>query len=690
MTFLFPSAFWLLGFLSVPIIIHIINRLKLHQVKYSSISLIKELRSTAIYMLNLRKILILILRLLFITSLILMFARPVTKGFIPGWFAAEQDASLVVIIDNSASMTATRDGKSYLDISKNGVMALLPSFKKETQIIISQTCPPKIVFKGINTSSEIRNSIKYIEPTNDYDRLWETLNNVIRGEDINGTIKECVVFSDFMHFPDSSYIKDFNFENSWKFYFIKHGNMDKNLGVASVSFLNRMKILSQLISIETDIKNTGLNNLENIPIELSFNNQRVGQVITEFKPDFGKSFLFQAYPTKDGILESVISVPEDDYLLDNNWYQTIAIMDKINCGVVGPNVEDVSLIEMVLQSIDPDRSFLNISRIFQSKIKRLFLDDLDVVLIHNVEGISEKGVQDLESFLKKGGGVIWFQGDSSLENFHSDLFSILDFPKQENFVTSGVGAFSTEVISDQLYFLQDLQKQTIQKELPEIFSYIKVAISPNHKVHWKLNNDDPLLLEFSKGIGNVFYFSTLLDFGWTDLPIRGMIVPLLYRLLILTGTDEVNTAPVLINEPKIIDIKESSLNNSWEVLSPTGKTELIVPNYDKETIKITQTNELGIYEVYNNEEHFTSFPTRLHYNEYPRKFIDETNFKNIFFKNNLRWISLSENFDEVFSETRHGKSLWNIFLILAIIFLLLETILSAPNAKKLKIDKLDG
>tara|TARA_X000000950_G_scaffold141133_1_gene175158 strand:- start:478 stop:987 length:510 start_codon:yes stop_codon:yes gene_type:complete len=169
-----------------------------------------------------------------------------------------------------------------------------------------------------------------------------------------------------------------------------------------------------------------------------------------------------------------------------------------------------------------------------------------------------------------------------------------------------------------------------------------------------------------------------------------MIVPLLYRLLILTGTDEVNTAPVLINEPKIIDIKESSLNNSWEVVSPTGKTELIVPNYDKETIKITQTNELGIYEVYNNGKHFTSFPTRLHYKEYPKKFIDDTNFKNIFLKNNLRWINLSENFNDVFSETRHGKSLWNIFLILAIIFLLLETILSAPNSKKLKIDKLDG
>ena len=84
-------------------------------------------------------------------------------------------------------------------------------------------------------------------------------------------------------------------------------------------------------------------------------------------------------------------------------------MDKINCGVIGPNVEDISLIDMVLQSIDPDGSFLNISRIFQPKIKRLFLDDLDVVLIHNVEGIYEQGVQDLENFLKRGGGVIWFK-----------------------------------------------------------------------------------------------------------------------------------------------------------------------------------------------------------------------------------------------------------------------------------------
>ena len=685
MTFLSPSVFWLLGVLSVPLIIHFLNRFKAKQIQYSSILLINELKSNSIYRLNLRRILILILRLLFITSLVLMFARPVSKGFIPGWFAAEQESSLVIILDNSASMSASSNGKMFLNIAKNELMNLLPTFKKETQIIISQTCPPKNVYKGINNPTEIRSSLKYIKPTLDYDDLYKSINDIISEDDIYGIIKECIVFSDFMYSPDSMYFKNPDIINKWKFYFVKQKMIDNNLSVSNVSLLNKMKLLSQLISVETDIKNTGINKLNNVPIELNFNKQRVGQVITEFMPGNEKSFLFQAYPTKNGILESVITLPEDDYLLDNNWYQTIAIMDEINCGIIGPNLEDISLIETVLKSIDSDGSFLNITRILQSKIKRLFLDDIDVILVHNIESISQEGVDDLEEFLDRGGGIIWFQGKANKGNFNEGVFSRLDFPKQKQIVNSEGGVFNIEIASENSQLLNGLQKRTIQKELPDIYQYVEVQISPIHEVHWKLNNEDPLLLEFSKGLGNIYYFSSLLDFKWTDLPIRGIVVPLLYRLLILTGTDELNTTPVLINESKIIDIKESNLNNSWEVLSPSGKTELIVPNYDGENIRITQTNELGIYKVHNNGKLFTSFPTRLHYKEYPRPFIGENNFNQNFSNETLRWINLNGNFKKVFSETRHGKSLWKMFLFAAIIFLLIETKLSAPKIERLKI-----
>ena len=81
--------------------------------------------------------------------------------------------------------------------------------EKETQIIISQTCPPKSVYRGKNILSDIRSSIKYIEPTNDYDNLYESIKNAISDDDIDGVIKECIVFSDFMYSPDSTYLKKF-------------------------------------------------------------------------------------------------------------------------------------------------------------------------------------------------------------------------------------------------------------------------------------------------------------------------------------------------------------------------------------------------------------------------------------------------------------------------------------------------
>ena len=67
----------------------------------------------------------------------------------------------------------------------------------------------------------------------------------------------------------------------------------------------------------------------------------------------------------------------------------------------------------------------------------------------------------------------------------------------------------------------------------------------------------------------------------------------------------------------------------------------------------------------------------------------ENIFNHSFSNNILRWIDLDSDFKQVFSETRHGKSLWKTFLVAAIVFLLIETILSAPNTKKLKIEKFD-
>ena len=49
-----------------------------------------------------------------------------------------------------------------------------------------------------------------------------------------------------------------------------------------------------------------------------------------------------------------------------------------------------------------------------------------------------------------------------------------------------------------------------------------------------------------------------------------------------------------------------------------------------------------------------------------------------------RWINLDNNFSNNFNETRQGKSLWKVFLLIATLLLLLETWVGRPIPKNTK------
>ena len=679
MTFLSPSMLWLLAAISIPILIHILSLMRVNKVEFSSIRFIKELKTSSIRKVRIQKLLLLLLRILIITCLVMMIAQPVTKGFMPGWLSAEQDSRLIFIIDNSASMSVKGGEKSFLDQSKSITMTLIPQFSAETNITIFQTCPPKIVYSGLQNGSSLRSALKSIKPTASYDNLWASLRKGLTDKAIAEPIKECVILSDMMHPPDSSFLKDINKLKHWKFYFIEPSSVKSNMGVIDASLVNRTKTLGQLLKLDTRVKNSGIETKTNVPLELLFNNQRVGQVVTQFEPQKEKEFLFQAYPPEPGILEGALTLPSDDYEFDNKWYLSMPIMDEIRCAIIASDSKEISMIETILKSIDPENKFLKIDTRIQPNLSRLFLEDVDVVIIHNPMGISKESIKDLDKFLLEGGGVIWFQGDYIEGQYDSELFSKIGFPKIDMLVKSGQGMFSTNISSESSDVLQEIRVRDISKEMPEVFKYAKTYIGPKTKIHLKLNNNDPLLMEFGRGSGSIFYFSSLLDLRWNDLPMRGMVVPLLFRLIILSGTDEINTSAVLVDESKWISIEESKLRNKWEVVSPSGLKEMIVPEYDKEGILFENTRELGIYQVYSNGEKFTSFPTRLHYKEYLSGRMQKEDMEAILGIENMRWIKYKSDVTKIFSETRHGKSLWKFFLIASIILLIAETIIGRPT-----------
>ena len=352
--------------------------------------------------------------------------------------------------------------------------------------------------------------------------------------------------------------------------------------------------------------------------------------------------------------------------------------------MIGSTDEETSMFSLIIDAIDPEKQLINFETREQPIINRLFIDDVDILIIHNPDAVTEAAFDELDIFLQDGGGLIWFSGGMEIDPTYNKYFSSLSFPKAKTMIESGSGMFSVNISDKDDHLFSDLSIRKLENELPECYRYIKHSYSNKHNVHLQLNNGDPLLLEFNRGSGTIFYFTSLMNLTWNDIPIRGILVPLMYRLLILGGTDELNTFPVTIGKTKWISLDQNEVRDQWEVKSPSGEKTLIVPDFSKESIEIKNLNELGIYEVYQNGNHFTSFSTFLHPNESISKKVTIKEISTFLSEEKYRWIELDNNFINNFNETRQGKSLWKIFLLIATILLLLETWIGRPIPKNIK------
>ena len=125
MTFMSPLLLWGLLAATIPIIIHLISLSKTKEMEFSSIRFLEEMKHESIRKLKIKQWLLVLLRTLMIISLVLMIARPTTKGFISSWLRGDVDSRAVVIIDNSASMSLIGDNGSLLENIKLQSISLI-------------------------------------------------------------------------------------------------------------------------------------------------------------------------------------------------------------------------------------------------------------------------------------------------------------------------------------------------------------------------------------------------------------------------------------------------------------------------------------------------------------------------------------------------------------------------------------
>ncbi len=687
MTFLSPSILFGLLAISIPLIIHLFSQFRTQKIEFSTIHFIKNMEHETIRNIKIKQWIVLLLRMIIIGALVLMFSRPVMEGFIPDWVGAELESRVVIVVDNSASMSANVDGKMRLDRSKKSIVNMIHIYGENTHFELYQTNPPRRLFSGQQDLPIMTSVVQSIQPTASTDDLWNFVDSIIVNIESTEPNKECIIFSDFQTWPEPK--QTINQQGqSWRYYFVHQGEIQDNLSIVDLSSLSRIKLKNQLLKLNTRILNNGTIPKPNIPIELMFDHHRVGQVVTEFSPNTSKDFQFQAFPTGEMLVESKIKLPKDDFLLDNELIIHIPISHQIRCVIFSRSTDDNYLLETALQAINTKSEFLTIETNIQPNINRLFLEDVDVAIFQNPGTFSQQSIQELKTFLEKGGGAIWFEGANQMD--HLELVE-LGLPQVQKVLESKTGFYKTKKGNAFESIFQDLHIRHLEREMPEVYQYAKIKPNVDDKVHLMLHNGDPLLVERSVGYGTLFYFSTLIDLHWNDLPMKGSFLPFLHSVIATAGTDKSNSGSIQVDEHKWVELNHQLLNQEWECEYPSGNKEKLIPDFKLKGVNIQNTHELGSYTLYTNGNPYTSFATQLHPNELAIEPIQRAQLLDFFPSDQVKWLANSDDFETAFNEARHGKSLWKTFLLAALIAMMAESILSRGSEDTLKAeDKLDS
>jgi hypothetical protein len=109
MTFLQPYILWALPLVLIPVIIHLINRLRHRPQQWAAMRFLLTATQSSVSQAKLRQLLILLFRVLAVTALIFFVARPLAGGWL-GWALSPAPEVVLLLLDRSASMETTLPG----------------------------------------------------------------------------------------------------------------------------------------------------------------------------------------------------------------------------------------------------------------------------------------------------------------------------------------------------------------------------------------------------------------------------------------------------------------------------------------------------------------------------------------------------------------------------------------------------
>ncbi|HXV50165.1 MAG TPA: BatA domain-containing protein [Candidatus Binatia bacterium] len=608
--FLYPA--FLLGLLaaSLPILIHLLNRRRLKRVQFPAVRfiLLSQKRISRSY--RLRHWLLLALRTLAVVFLALLLANPIFQSG-AGLFAGSGPVSLVVLLDNSLSMTWSGDGNGFKQAKEAARLLISGLNEGDRAALVPTNISGKEAFRLKDQKEILLKELESIEIADGTANLTAALGKAYELLNLPAGEKEIRFITDMGLTGWDQFslagLKQMDPSIPLKLIHVGRKEQALNASIKEIRLGGHGVGVNLPIHIEATVANFGDSEIKDMLVQLSIDGENKEQKLAAVPPKGATSVNFRTTIARPGAHLGRITLKKEGLAGNAVANFTLEAQDKLKVLVVDGDPQ-TSLVQsdtfFLVRALNPagerDSSLFLPTAIVTDGLHTANLDSYQVVILCNVATLPDGFVAKLQSYLRQGGGLLIFAGDKlQLDHYNQKLAQILPAPLRDK--KSGPEASGEKIDKFDLAHpaLQSLVDPILQESLKSarVWSYARGG----GKTLISLANGDPLLLEQKIGAGKVMLMTTSADRDWNDLPVKTVYLPLVQSLAQYLAGGKLGSldAGIAVGAARELSLPPSFVGKNLRVTKP-DKTILEIPiagEKQRATATIEDHDRAGIYRL---------------------------------------------------------------------------------------------
>ena len=568
MNFLNSPALWgILGAIgvAVPVIIHLLHQRHRRRTDWAAMELLRRALVVRSGQVKLEDILLLLLRCLVLALVAFALLRPTLDDQAEG-FLGEQRVGMVIAIDASFSMD---HGKydTRLEEAKQRVGKILETANDGDPItIVLMGEQTRTLLRGANfeldrCNLELEKAEVYPERFN-LERATGELAVLV--DELKASVKECYIVTDaqagdWANFSEEAANGLENLSKKAKLFLVPVETEGReNLAITDFSYSSGSLGPGGLSRFTAEVRNFGLQTHEGGSIALSVNDRNgTPKSLGPIKP--GESRLVDFYPdldqAGDANLTASLGRDDDSLFIDNQRKASVRINDRIRILCVdgepfsGDAPGETFWLKKALELNQfGDDAFIEVTVSDWEELDASTFEEYDLIFLANVENDLNSTARPLDSFVRKGGGLVIFGGDRlDLKKYNENLhgskvnllpgelvnFSAFDekAEKEEEAGAETSWGLAEPISSHVLAGLAESIPQEARDTL-RFSKTIQVLPDANSTVILSLaGSDSPLVLEKQVDLGSVIFFATTADRDWSNLVVHPLFPMLMQQTI---------------------------------------------------------------------------------------------------------------------------------------------------------------